>query len=184
MELLLKGYFGKMMVIKLFLEFFKIGAFTFGGGQAMLPIMQRELVINLNWISMQNFLHFVSIAEVTPGPIAINMATFIGYETQGVTGAIFSTAGVVAPSFIIILLIAMAASKFRENRVYQAFMSGVRPVLPALLVNAVYLIVAEGFKGIAPFVLAAVTFFVFARWRKINPVLLLIIAGIAGILFL
>ena len=99
-------------------------------------------------------------------------------------GAIFSTAGVVAPSFIIILLIAMAATKFRENRVYQAFMSGVRPVLPALLVNAVYLIVAEGFKGIASFVMAAVTFFVFARWRKINSVLLLIIAGIVSVLVL
>ena len=172
------------MVINLFLEFFKIGAFTFGGGQAMLPIMQRELVINLNWISMQNFLHFVSIAEVTPGPIAINMATFIGYEKYGLVGAIFSTAGVVAPSFIIILFIAMAANKFRENRTYQAFMSGVRPVLPALLINAIYLIVIGGFKGIIPYLMAVFTLFVFARWRKINPVLLLIIMGIIGIFVL
>jgi chromate transporter len=171
-----------MILIKLFLEFFKIGTFTFGGGQVMLPIMKRELVVNLNWISMQNFLHFVSIAEVTPGPVAINMATFIGYELHGIIGAIFSTAGVVAPSFIIIILIAMGAKKFRENRIYQAFMSGVRPVLPVLLINAIYLIVAGGFKSIAPYIIALATFFVFAKWRKINPVLLLIIAGIVGIL--
>lgn len=173
-----------MILIKLFLEFFKIGLFTFGGGQAMLPIIQRELVVNLKWISMQNFLHFVSIAEVTPGPIAINMATFIGHTMHGISGSIFATAGVVSPSFIIILVIAVAARKFRENRIYQSFMSGVRPVLPALLINAIYLIIAGSFTGIIPYFMAAVIFVVFARWRKINPVLLLIIAGVVGILIL
>jgi len=174
-----------MILIKLFFEFFKIGLFTFGGGQAMLPIMQRELVTNLHWISMDNFLKFVSIAEVTPGPVALNMGTFIGYELHGISGAILSTGGVVAPSFLIILLIAMLSKRFRENKIYQAFMNGVRPVLPALLVNAIYLIILEGFEGILPlYLMAVITFLIISRFKKINPILVLLGMGFIGILIL
>jgi chromate transporter len=172
-----------MILLKLFLEFFKIGAVTFGGGQAMLPILQRELVVNLQWISMEKFLYFVSVAEVTPGPVALNMATFIGYELSGVIGAIFATGGVVAPSFIVILLIASVAHKFRENKVYKRFMSGIKPVIIALLVNAIYLIAVRGFTTFVPYVMAVAAFLIFSKW-KVNPVILLLIMGIVGILLL
>ena len=172
-----------MIILRIFLEFFKIGAVTFGGGQAMLPILQRELVINLNWITMDKFLYFVSVSEVTPGPVALNMATFIGYELKGITGAISATGGVVAPSFIVILLIASFAHKFRENKIYKRFMSGIKPVIIALLANAIYLITLRGFKTPIPYIMAIAAFFAFYKW-KINPVILLLLMGVVGIVLL
>ncbi|MGB9694811.1 MAG: chromate transporter [Caldisericaceae bacterium] len=172
-----------MIFVRVFLEFFKIGAVTFGGGQAMLPILQRELVTNLNWLSMDKFLYFVSVSEVTPGPVALNMATFIGFEMKGIVGAITATAGVVAPSFIIILLIASFAHRFRENKIYKRFMSGIKPVIIALLANAIYLITLKGFKGPIPYLMAGGAFFLFYKW-KLNPVILLLIMGALGILIL
>ncbi len=172
-----------MMLLKIFFEFFKIGAVTFGGGQAMLPLLQRELVVNLQWISMDKFLYFVSVAEVTPGPVALNMATFIGYELKGIVGAIFATGGIVAPSFIVILFIAMIAPKFRENKIYKRFMSGIKPVIVALLVNAIYLITVRGFKTLVPYIMAVAAFLVFSKW-KVNPVILLLIMGAVGMLVL
>ncbi len=168
------------MLLRIFAEFFKIGAVTFGGGQAMLPILQHELVTKYAWIPVERFLYFVSVAEVTPGPVALNMATFIGFELKGVLGSVFATLGVVLPSFVVILVIAKATQRFKENKIYKRFMTGVRPVIIALLANAVYLISMRGFKGYAPFIMAVSIFLVFKFWKK-NPVLLLLIAGVLGI---
>ncbi len=170
-------------IVKIYLEFFKIGAVTFGGGQAMLPIIERELVTNLHWITMKNFLYFVSIAQVTPGPIAVNMATFIGYNMRGFWGAIIATAGVASPSFIIIVLIAAVMHNLSKTAFYKAFISGVKPVIIALLIGAIYLIIKGSFSSALPYILAAAAFFVFVKF-KVNAFLLLISMGAIGIFLL
>ncbi len=168
-----------LMLLKIFGEFFKIGIVTFGGGQAMLPILQHELVYNYGWINIDRFLYFVSVSEVTPGPVALNMATFIGFELKGIIGSVFATLGVIMPSFIVILLVAKASEKFKENKIYKRFMKGVRPVIIALLINAIYLITQRGFSGYAPYIMAVSVFLIFKYWRR-NPALLLLITGIIG----
>lgn len=174
----------KMFLLKVYLEFFKIGAFTFGGGQAMIPILQRELVTNLHWITIKDFLHFVSVAEITPGPISVNIATFIGYRIHGVLGAIISTAGVASPSFILILLVATAMKKLQTYPVYRAFMAGIKPVIIALLISTVYIIASRGFhNNILPYVFSIIAFIVLIKF-KLNASLLLLTMGAVGIFLL
>ncbi len=170
-------------LVKIYFEFFKIGAVTFGGGQAMLPIIQRELVTDLHWITMQNFLYFVSVAQVTPGPIAVNMATFIGYNLEGFWGAIVATLGVASPSFAIIVLIAAVLHNLSKTPFYKAFINGVKPVIVALLIGAIYLIAHGSFHSITPYILAIIAFAIFIK-LKVNAFLLLIGMGIAGIFLL
>ena len=169
--------------IKIYLEFFKIGAVTFGGGQAMLPILKRELVTNLKWIDMKDFLYFVSVSQVTPGPIAVNMATFIGYSMRGFWGSIVATTGVASPSFIVILLIAAVFKKFADSKIYRAFIKGVKPVIIVLLIGAIYLIVKGGFKTPMPFILSIIAFLVFIKFKP-NAFLFLIAMGAVGIFFI
>ena len=119
---------------KLFLTFFKIGLFTFGGGYAMIPLVKSE-TISLGWITEDTFINFIAVAESTPGPIAINMATFIGSTNAGILGAICATFGVILPSFIIILLIASVLKKFLQLAGVQAFIKGIHPTITALILS-------------------------------------------------
>ena len=119
----------------LFLEFFKIGLFSFGGGYGMLPLMQETVVSNQGWIDEAQFKNFLGVAESTPGPIAINMATFVGSSEAGILGSFLATLGVVLPSFIIILLIAAVLKNFTENRFFVGFMKGVKPVVTGLILS-------------------------------------------------
>src|SRR5699024_9078016 len=121
-----------MILLKLFLSFFKIGAFTFGGGYAMIPLIQKEVITNQQWLTTREFIDIIAVAEMTPGPIAINSATFLGYKVSGVFGSVVATLGVVLPSFIVIGIIFYFLSKFRESsNVEQAF-KGIRPVVLGL----------------------------------------------------
>lgn len=171
------------MLIRMFFEFFKIGIVTLGGGQAMLPILQHSLVRELHWITQEKFLYFVSVAEVTPGPVALNMATFIGYDLGGVIGSIIATLGVIAPSFLVILIVAHFEKKFKENAIYRRFMLGVKPVIIALLINASYLIIQHSFTTPVYYLMALVGLFIFTLYKK-SPVLILLIAGFTGIFIL
>ena len=121
-----------MIYLNLFLTFFKIGAFTFGGGYAMLPLIQSE-TIAAGWIDGERLLNFVAVAESTPGPFAINIATYIGAETGGVLGALCATLGVVLPSFIIILIVAKCYMAFRKSRVVEGILTGLRPTVVGLI---------------------------------------------------
>ncbi len=172
-----------MHIINVFLEFFKMGAVTFGGGQAMLPILKRELVENLHWITMKQFLYFVSVSQVTPGPISVNMATFIGYEVDGILGAIAATTGVAMPSFIVITIIATSLKKFSNSALYKGFIAGIKPVIIALLIGAIHLIAKGGFHTVIPYIMATIAFFVFLKY-KINVFLFLIVMGVMGILLI
>lgn len=126
------------LIAGLFASFLKIGAFTFGGGYAMIPLIQREAVEKRGWVSDEDILEIVAIAESTPGPIAVNAATFVGYRTAGFSGAAAATFGVVLPSFLIILAISGVLAAFGENPVVQYAFRGIRAGVLALIVKALW----------------------------------------------
>lgn len=123
-----------MIFFELFYTFFLIGLFTFGGGYAMIPMIQEQ-VVSKGWISESNLTDFIAVSEATPGPFAINISTFVGNSVGGVFGAICSTVGVILPSLIIIIIIAMIMKKFMKNRYIQGALKGVRPVVLALILS-------------------------------------------------
>jgi len=125
-------------LLALFTTFFKIGAFTFGGGYAMIPLIQREAVENHGWVSDDDILEIVAIAESTPGPIAINSATFVGYRTAGVLGAFCATMGVVLPSFLIIALLSKVIEEFQHIRAVKYAFYGIRAGVLALILKALW----------------------------------------------
>ena len=122
--------------LRLFLSMLKIGLFTFGGGYAMIALLENEFVEKKKYIGKEEFLDMVAIAESTPGPIAINSATFVGYRTCGVLGAACATLGVVLPSFIIILIVAKCYDRFRSSRIVTGCMSGLKPAVVGLIGGA------------------------------------------------
>lgn len=124
-----------MIYFELFYEFFLIGLFTFGGGYAMIPLV-KDTVVNNGWLTVEEFYSFIGICESTPGPIAVNMATYVGSTQGGILGSFVATLGVVLPSFIIILLIAMCLKRLVENKHFKNFIKGVRPVIVALILFA------------------------------------------------
>ncbi|MBR2029815.1 MAG: chromate transporter [Clostridia bacterium] len=136
-----------MTLLDLFLVFFKIGLFTVGGGYAMIPVMQREIVDVWQCIQNDVFVNFIGIAESTPGPIAINMATFVGFEMHGFFGAVIATLGVVLPSFIVILIIAKLFAKFSNSKIVKRMFWGFKPVVAGLIVAAA---VTLGLSAIVP----------------------------------
>ena len=134
-----------MTVLELFLSFLKIGAFTFGGGYAMLPLIM-ETVIAMGWMTEEQLIDFVAVAESTPGPFAINIATYVGSETAGFFGAVCATLGVVLPSFVIILLVAKGYEKFRSSRLVSGAMTGLKPVVVGLIGAAILTIAVKALQ--------------------------------------
>lgn len=169
----------------LFLTFLKIGAFTFGGGYAMIPLIQKETVEKRRWISEQDILDIVAVAESTPGPIAINSATFVGYHTAGVFGALCATFGVVLPSFFIILAISAVLSQFETLKLVKYAFAGIRAGILALIIRALLSMSHACPKNILSYCLIAGSFFAVVLFEKLN-VLVVIIAcasiGIASVL--
>ncbi len=186
-----------MSFLYLFLTFFKIGALTFGGGYAMLPFMQQEVMVN-NWMTEEELLNFIAVAESTPGPVAINMATFIGMTVGeefgllgGFLGAFCATLGVVLPSFIIIMLVARFYNKYKNSFFVKGCLKGLRPVVVGLIASAV---ISLGFGVFFPsgislaafdygFICSAVIFAltVFLAFRKTSPILLILLSAGLGI---
>lgn len=181
-----------MILLKLFLTFFKIGAFTFGGGYAMLPLIQAE-VLNNNWMTNSELINFVAISESTPGPFAINISTFVGSELYGVLGALFATLGVVLPSFIIILVVAKFFEKFKTNKIISACMNGLRPAAIGLIATSVLSIgktvfFENGFslnilKEIELYIsLAIFSVMTILAFKKTHPILIIFLSALIGIL--
>ena len=125
-----------MIYLELFWTFFKIGAFTFGGGYAMLPLIQ-EAVLDHGWLEAQALIDFIAVSESTPGPFAVNMATYVGSQVGGVLGSFCATLGVVLPSFIIILIVAKCYDRFRQSRLVKGGMSGLKPAVVGLIGAAI-----------------------------------------------
>lgn len=126
------------MYFEMFKAFFKIGAFTIGGGYAMVPLIQDEVVEKKEWLSDEEFVDIMAIAEITPGPVAVNTSTYVGYKLKGVKGSIVCTLSTVLPSFLIILLIVTSLWKYRNNAIIEKAFLGIRPAVAALVFSAVY----------------------------------------------
>lgn len=144
--------------LDLFLTFSKIGLFTFGGGYAMIPLIQREIVETKQWIDDDDILEILAIAESTPGPIAINAATFVGYRICGTFGAFCATTGVVLPSFFIILGLSYIIREFQEIRPVQYAFMGIRAGVLALVMKALWSMYQQCPKGLSSYFLMAAAF--------------------------
>ena len=179
-----------MIYLKLFLTFLQIGAFTFGGGYAMLPMMEEQVLAH-DWMGKEELLNFIAVAESTPGPVAINMATYIGTETAGFFGAICATLGVVLPSFMIIMLVAKFYEKYKSSFLVENALKGIRPVVIGLMLSAVLSLGMGVFapNGFAEFtfnyslVCSAVIFSVVVvlALKKVNPILLILLSACLGL---
>lgn len=180
-----------MIYLQLFYTFFKIGLFGFGGGYAMLSMIQGEVVTRYNWISTQEFTDIVAISQSTPGPIGINAATYVGFTTTGnVWGSILATLAVVLPSFILMLTISKFFLKYQKNPAVEAVFSGLRPAVVGLLASAALVLMnVENFgspvKDSYTFVISVIIFlvaFIGTMRFKINPILMIIACGVAGLI--
>jgi len=165
---------------QLFVTFLKIGGFTFGGGYAMIPLIQKEAVENKKWVTDDDILEIIAIAESTPGPIAINSATFVGYRTAGVLGAMCATLGVVLPSFVIILAISYVLREFRQIQAVQYAFHGIRAGVLALLFKALWTMYKKSPKGWAAYVVMAAAFLVTA-FTEVNVIFVVIGCAIFGL---
>ena len=188
-----------MTFLSLFLTFFKIGAFTFGGGYAMLPFIQEEVLKN-GWVAESDLINFIAVSESTPGPFAINMATYIGSQVGGeygfwggIFGALCATLGVVLPSFIVILIVARFYEKYKQSKIVKGCMSGLKPAVVGLIAAAILSVVAE---VLFPLGLKLATFsdpnmyvslgifaltVTLAFWKKVHPIWLILISAALGI---
>ena len=166
--------------ISLFLTFMKIGLFTFGGGYAMIPLIHRETVDNKKWISDEDILEIVAIAESTPGPIAINAATFIGYRVGGFWGAFAATTGVALPSFAIITAISFILAEFQSIRWIQYAFNGIRAGVLALIVKALWSMYRQSPKGMFAYIIMLGAFAVTA-FLPVNVIFVILICAAAGI---
>lgn len=176
-----------MIPLRLFWEFLKIGAFTFGGGYAMLPLIQ-EAVLQNSWLTETQLVDFVAVSESTPGPFAINIATYVGVRTAGIPGALAATLGVVLPSFFIILLLSGCYKKFQSSRLVRGAMGGLKPAVVALIASAL-LSVGENvfrFEDILQrenIVSAAILLIAgFLCYKKVHPIAIIGVSAAAGIL--
>ena len=165
---------------QLFLTFFKIGAFTFGGGYAMIPLIQKETVENKKWVTDDDILDIIAIAESTPGPIAINSSTFVGYRVAGFWGAFFATLGMVLPSFTIILLISYVLKEFQDIKAVQFAFNGIRAGVLALLIKALWSMYKKAPKGLVSYIVMALSFILVA-FVKINVIYVLILCAVIGL---
>lgn len=169
-------------LVELFFVFFKIGAVTFGGGLAMLPIIEKELVIKRNWVTKDTLLDYFAIGQATPGIIAVNVATFLGYSRAGILGAIIATLGVVTPSIIIISIIAKFLSGFSENITVKKALAGINVVVAALLTKVLWGFRKKIFSSILAFILFLLAFLGIAFFN-VNTILVVVASVFIGLGF-
>lgn len=168
------------MLWNLFLTFFKVGAFTFGGGYAMIPIIQQEIVEKKKWIDDNEFMDAIALAQASPGPVAVNTSIYVGYRLKGVKGAITCTLGTVLPSFLTILVIAMFFYQFRQNEILDKIFMGVRPAVVALIASAVYKLVKKSNFGYDKLLVAFFTILLIV-FTGISPIWLVIMGGVGSV---
>lgn len=170
------------LLIRLFIAFLKIGTFSFGGGYAMLPFIQKEIVESNTWISMSEFTDIIGISQMTPGPVAINSATFVGYKVGGIIGSIIATLGVITTSFILITIINKLLSKFKESKVVKTALLGMRPVLIALIIYAFIDLAKESYVDLKSIIITLIIGVILLS-KKVHPILVIVIAAILGVFF-
>jgi chromate transporter len=174
-------------LFNLFITFLKIGAVMFGGGYAMIPILRYEVVVRHQWLSESEFLDLIAIAESTPGPIAINSATYIGYKVGGVLGSLLASLAVIIPPFTIILVIAIALQRFYENYYVRSLLNGIRGAIIGLVTAALITVVKGVFKDLKPLsamataIIAILTFLAIAVFDA-DPVIVIAVSATVGLL--
>lgn len=170
------------ILLMLYLAFLKIGTFSFGGGYAMLPFIQKEIVEKNKWIDSTEFTDIIGISQMTPGPVAINSATFVGYKVSGVLGSVFATLGVITTSFILVLIINKVLDKFKESKTVKAALLGMRPVLIALIIYAFLDLAKDAYIDLKSII---ITLLIGAALlsQKVHPILVIVIAALLGLVF-
>ena len=181
-----------MILLELFWSFFQIGLFSIGGGYAAMPLIQHQVVDLHPWLSMQQFADIMTIAEMTPGPIAINSATFVGIQVAGLPGAIVATIGCVFPSCMIVMTLAYVYYRFRGLSIVQGVLAGLRPAVVAMIASAGISLLVMALYGertvpadllhvdLVALALFAVSFFVLRKWKP-NPLWIMAGCGAAGV---
>lgn len=168
-------------LLTLFGLFFKIGIMTFGGGYAMLPMLERELVIKRNYVSMEEIMDYFAVGQCTPGIIAVNTATFIGFKRKGVLGGIFATLGVITPSIIIITLLASVLQLIAGHEIVKNAFAGISVAVCALIVQAILKLLKSGVKDALTAGIALAAFlstFIFG----ISPILVIVVSAVLGVI--
>ena len=183
-----------MIYLQLFLSFFQIGAFSFGGGYAAMPMIQEQVITLHNWLTMDTFANLVTIAEMTPGPIAVNAATFVGTQVAGPLGAIVATIGCILPSCIFVTLLAFIYGKYKNMVLLQGTLGSLRPAVVSMIAKAGLTIIISAFflSGTITLTISNISFrmiayFVVAvfllRKVKLNPILVMLLCGAAEVVF-
>ncbi|WP_366923693.1 chromate transporter [Metallumcola ferriviriculae] len=169
------------MLFKLFLAFAKIGAFSFGGGYAVIPLLYRDTVTINGWLTKSQMTDMVAVAQMTPGPIAVNLATFVGYRLDGIQGAAAATLGLITPSVLLALLVAGFFARFQEKYQVKSVLAGIRPVVIALIAAAAVFLVHGAVKDVFGVMLALLVLFLSA-FTRLHPIWMIMIAGFLGMI--
>ena len=168
-------------LIDLFFTFCRIGGLTFGGGYAMLPMIQKEIVEEKKWATEEEVLDYYAVGQCTPGIIAVNTATFIGYKVQGIIGAIVATLGVVFPSLIIITIIAALLKNFASYAIIQHAFSGIRVVVIALIISAILKLAKTSIKNYITLIIAILAF-ISVAFVNLSPIYIVVGAACVGLI--
>ena len=174
-----------MIYLQLFISYLKIGFFGFGGGYAMLSLIQNEIVEQRGWLTATQFADIVAVSQITPGPIAINSATYIGYTIAGIGGSVVATFAVCLPSLTLMLLLTRFFLRHRENRFVQSVVKSVSPVVVGMIASAALLMIvprsgdSENFVDIWSWILFAAC--LYGSYRKVNPILMILLSAVAGV---
>ncbi len=171
-----------MILPHLFTAFVRVGLFGFGGGYAMIPIMEEELVSRTAWLSLTEFVDILAVAEVTPGPVSINAATFVGFKVAGFPGSLVATLGVICPSFALMALISILYVRYRQLGTVQGFLHGARSAVVALLIFAAFR-VSQSIEPDLVAVLTGVGVFALVTFKGLHPIIALVLAAITGVVF-
>lgn len=182
-----------MIYLRLFWSFFQIGLFSFGGGYASMPLIKQQVVNSNHWISFNEFTDLITISQMTPGPIAINCATFVGNRIAGIPGALMATIGCIMPSCFIVILLALLYNKYKSMDLVKGILQGIKPAIIAMIAVAGCSIAIQSFTKLGTFTcdlsdidfisvgIFAVALFILRKWR-INQIKVMIAAGVIGLI--
>lgn len=184
-----------MIYLTLFLEFFKVGLFCFGGGAGMIPLVE-EVVLRHGWLTESEFFNFIGVCESTPGPIAVNIATYVGATQAGFLGGVCATLGVILPSFLIILLVASVLKNLTQNKYFKGFLRGINPVIVAMILATGLIFLAKAFGYVSltewnvsfsallifPILVAVHCGYRFLFKKNLSSVWLILISAVLGVL--
>lgn len=169
------------MILELFIFFFKIGAFSFGGGYAMIPLISQEVVYTKGWLTSRELVDMIAVSQMTPGPISINLATYVGYQQMGIIGSLAATGGVVMPSFIIMSIFWILMKKLADNLYFEYLMEGIRPIVIGLILSGLISILPSSIIDPLSLVIFLAALYLI-HVKDLNPILVILIGAVLGIL--